>query len=147
MLCAAPVVSEAASMGVIGEINSRVARGGVEVRGKSHSIAQPKGSKRAGARCFKEGRTTLCIRLTAYREARENDVQRSVLGKFYSVRGYCFKTTMIFRVTLPSISKIVSMSQNSKSDFRTRSATLQTFQISNIQSEILGKTSTVIINH
>ena len=95
MLCATPVVSEAASTGVIGEINSRVARGGVEVRGKSHSISQPKGSKQAGARCLKEGRTRLFIRLTAYREARENDVQRSVLGKFCSVRVPLFRTTMI----------------------------------------------------
>ena len=39
-------MSQAASMGVIGSINSRVARGGVEVRGKAHDISQKKAQSR-----------------------------------------------------------------------------------------------------
>ena len=40
MLCDTLVVSGAASMGVVGSIKSRVARGGVELRGKAHGIPQ-----------------------------------------------------------------------------------------------------------
>ena len=55
MLCDTPVVSEAASTGVIGSIKSTVAGGGVEVRGKAHSSIPQKRLK-AGKSSVFQGR-------------------------------------------------------------------------------------------
>ena len=60
MFCDTPVVSEAASMGVIASIKSRVARGGVKVSGEAHSIPRRKAqsspelgvSRKAEQRCL-----------------------------------------------------------------------------------------------
>ena len=82
MFCDTPVVSEAASMGVIGSNQSRVAREGVKVSGKAHSIPRGKAQSRPELGVSRKAEQRCLLGLQLYREAKENDVQRSVLGKF-----------------------------------------------------------------
>ena len=88
MFCDTPIVSEAASMGVIGSIKSRVARGGVKVSGKAHSIPRQMAQSRRelGVSRKAEQRCLLALLLTAYRKARKMTFSDPCLARFIRYR-------------------------------------------------------------